>query len=71
MSKQTTERAQNKHLRPNPEKLGVKVLTEGESTQVVRVRGTDSAVDWFKGLTSEERGALVQRLFEEAQAQAT
>ena len=57
----TKKRPQNRHLRPNPEKLGVELLKEGERTLVTRIRGGAEALAWFQALSSEERGRLVEQ----------
>jgi hypothetical protein len=51
-----------RHLRPNPNTLGVEELSDGEVTRVVRVRGPAAAVDAFAALTAAERGVIVARV---------
>ncbi len=44
------DRPQNKHLRPNPEALGVMPLAPGEMSFTVRVRGSSEFRDWVRGI---------------------
>ncbi|WP_027483138.1 hypothetical protein [Deinococcus pimensis] len=71
-NKPTKERpAQQRGLRPNPHKLGVRLLEEGEDTRVYRVRGPHDLLDWFSTFNSEERGEFLQRARAALQEQET
>jgi hypothetical protein len=52
--------AQQRGLRPNPHKLGVAPLTDGDASGVVRVRCSAKALAAFAKLTAAERGAVVE-----------
>lgn len=54
-------RPQNKHLRPNPQTLGVEPLDAGEVSRPVRVRAPGWVHERLRELTAGEIGALLAR----------
>jgi hypothetical protein len=48
-----------RHLRPNPHTLGVTPLSQGDASDVVRVRCNADALAAFVALSPVERGAIV------------
>ncbi len=54
-----TKLSRYKGLRPNPEKLGVTPLAEGEGTRTYRVRAQEDVLTWFGSMSAEERGHFI------------
>lgn len=46
-------------LRPNPEKLGVTLLEEGEVSRPVRIRAPEAVHAWLKGMSAGDLGKLL------------
>lgn len=58
-------------LRPNPHKLGVEPLEEGEVSRVIRVRAKEPVHDWLKELNAKKIGDLLERAYEEVHKSET
>lgn len=56
-----SERPQNRHLRPNPEALGVTPLREGELSRPVRVRAPTWVHEHLRSLGAAEIGLILTR----------
>lgn len=54
-----SDRPQNKHLRPNPQTLGVEPLGEGEVSRPVRVRAPQWVHTRLREMTAAEIGRLL------------
>jgi hypothetical protein len=52
-------RPQNRHLRPNPQTLGVEPLAEGEVSRPVRVRAPAWVHERLKAMTAREIGRVL------------